>query len=133
MTTKAKPAQRDAAVAALVEALDHPLKKEIVAVRDLILGVSPDISEGVKWNAPSFRTKEYFATVHLRSRDTLQLVFHLGAKARPDVTSMEITDPAALTKWLAKDRCLVTLGAGKDFKANAAPLEVLVRDWIAYL
>lgn len=123
----------DPAVAAMLEALDHPLKTEIVAARDLILGVSTDIREGVKWNAPSFRTTAYFATMHLRSRDTLHMVFHLGAKARPDVTAMDIPDPSGLMKWLAKDRCLVTLGAGKTFKANGAALKTLVADWIRYL
>ena len=133
MKTRTRSAQTDPAVSAFLDAFEHPLKSEIVAVRDIILSVDPQISEGVNWNAPSFRTTKYFATVHLRSRDTLQLVFHLGAKARPDVASMEITDPADLMKWLAKDRCLVTLGAGKDFKARAALFEALVGEWIRYL
>ena len=129
MKTRTRSAQTDPAVSAFLDALEHPLKSEIVAVREIILSVDPQISEGVNWNAPSFRTTKYFATVHLRSRDT----FHLGAKARPDVASMEITDPAGLMEWLAKDRCLVTLGAGKDFKARAALFEALVGEWIRYL
>ncbi len=133
MTTKIARTRADPGVVAFLAALDHPLKAEIVAVRDIILGVSADIGEGVKWNAPSFRTTAYFATVNLRSRDTLQLIFHLGAKVRPDVASMEIADPAGLMKWLAKDRCLVTLGAGKAFKANTPAFKTLVPDWIRYL
>ncbi|ATC65274.1 hypothetical protein CMV30_15690 [Nibricoccus aquaticus] len=110
--------------------LDHPLKNEIVEVRRIISGVSPAIQEGVKWNAPSFRTTEFFATIHLRARDKIQIVFHLGAKARDDVQSMAISDPCSLIKWLAKDRCLVTVG---DVVANKAALVAIVRQWIAYV
>jgi len=133
VTTKIERLRTDPAVAAFLGALDHPLKPEIVAVCDIILGVSPEIGEGVKWNAPSFRTTEYFATVHLRSRETLQLIFHLGAKARPDVKVMEIADPAGLMKWLAKDRCVVALGTGRTFKSNTTAFKALVRDWVKYL
>src|SRR5262245_41223578 len=58
--------QTDPAVIAFLRELDHPLKQEVEAVRQIILGVSPEIREGIKWNAPSFRTTEYFATLNLR-------------------------------------------------------------------
>jgi hypothetical protein len=37
--------------------LDHPLKEEIVAVRDIILGADKEITEHIKWNAPASATK----------------------------------------------------------------------------
>ena len=123
-------AQEDAAVAAFLAALDHPLKKEIVAARQVVLGADASIREGVKWNAPSFRTSDYFATLHLRTTDQLQMVFHRGAKAKAAKT-MEIPDPNGLMKWLAPDRCLVSLGKGKDFTANRAALADIVQAWIA--
>ena len=53
-------------VDAFVQKLDHSLKAEIEAVRAIILGANPEISEGIKWNSPSFRVKEYFATIQKR-------------------------------------------------------------------
>jgi hypothetical protein len=35
-----------------------------------------------------------------------------------------------LIEWLAKDRCLVTLGKGKDIAAHRAAFESIVREWI---
>ncbi|MBI3844027.1 MAG: DUF1801 domain-containing protein [Planctomycetes bacterium] len=128
-----KPAssQTDPAVVAFLRDLDHPLKKEIEAVRQIILGVSPEIREGIKWNAPSFRTTDYFATFNLRATDKVQLVFHKGAKVKDNSTKgMQIADPAGLLKWLAKERCLVTLGVGKDISAKRAALQSIVREWI---
>jgi hypothetical protein len=88
----------------------------------------------VKWKSASFRTTDFFATVHLRSTDCVQLVFHTGAKVKATAkTGIEIPDPAHLLKWLAKDRCLVTLGAGADIARNRTALEALVREWIRWV
>ncbi len=38
-------------------ALDHPFKAEVEALRAIIKGVNPNITEQVKWNAPSYRYK----------------------------------------------------------------------------
>jgi uncharacterized protein YdhG (YjbR/CyaY superfamily) len=122
--------QTNPGVAAFLRELDHPLKKEIESVRRILLGVSPSIREGVKWNAPSFRTSEYFATFFLRSRDSVQLVFHLGAKVKDGTQRRRSADPAGLAKWLATDRCLVTLGRGKEIAGNRAAFEAFVRQWI---
>ena len=76
--------QADAAVVGYLRDLEHPLKKEIEAVRRIVLGFTPAIGEGIKWNVPSFRTAtEYFATFNLRAKDSVQLILHLGAKVRP--------------------------------------------------
>jgi flagellar motor switch protein FliG len=34
--------------------LEHPLKKEIEEVRQIILSANPHINERIKWKAPSF-------------------------------------------------------------------------------
>jgi len=120
-------------VDAFMAKLQHPLKAEIETVRAVIIGVSPAISEEIKWNSPGFRTTESFATVNLRATDRLQFVFHLGAKVRRDPPEMKIADPAGLMKWLAKDRALVTVGAGPEFVANQAALLKIVRAWVKYV
>ncbi|WP_437675023.1 DUF1801 domain-containing protein [Sorangium sp. So ce131] len=119
-------------VIAFLRALDHPRKREIEAVRQIILGVSPEIREEIKWNAPSFRTTDHFATFNLRTKDHVRLILHRGAKVKDTAAKgLEIADPAGLLEWLAKDRCLVTLGDAKDVEAKRAALEAVLRAWIA--
>lgn len=131
---KPAPARNNAAVEAYLKALDHPLKKEIAAVRLIILGVSPKIGEGIKWNAPSFfAVSDWFATFNVRRQDRVELIFHFGAKAKGISAQDKIPDPAGLLKWLAKDRAMVTLGAGRDIAANRKAFESLVRAWIKLL
>ncbi len=131
--SKAGDSSPDPAVAAFLRDLDHPLKKEIEAVRKIILGVSPTIAEGIKWNSLSFRTTEYFATVFLRATDQVQLIFHLGAKVKDNSKELKIADPAGLIKWLSTNRALVTAGSPKELPGNRAAFESIVREWIEYV
>jgi hypothetical protein len=48
-------------------------------------------------------------------------------------TGINIADPAGLLKWLAKDRCLVALGVGKDIQEKRAAFEDIVREWIRWV
>jgi uncharacterized protein YdhG (YjbR/CyaY superfamily) len=124
----------DAAVITYLKKLDHPLKKDMEAARKIILDVSPDICEGIKWNVPSFYTTDYFATFHVRATDSVQLIFHTGAKVKETAkTGLKIADPHGLIKWLAKDRCLLTLGKGQQIQANRKAFEEIVRQWITNL
>ena len=124
---KAKPADD---VDGLLDGLKHPQRKEIDAIRKAIGGADKSISEGVKWNAPSFRTTEWFATVNLRSKDELQVVLHLGAKVRAGQKRPVIADPNGLLKWLANDRAMATLS---DTPADRKALAAIVRHWIKYV
>ncbi len=129
-------ARPDPAVAAYLRELKHPLKKEIEAVRQIILGVSPQISEGIKWNSPSFRTKEWFATLNLRAQDGKErvwLILHLGAKVKDKAKPVKIADPAGLLKWLGKDRALATFTDAKDVQAKRSALQAILREWIRYV
>lgn len=130
---KPAPARSDPAVAAYLKTLEHPLKKDFEAARRIILGASPAIHEGIKWNVPSFATSDYFATFNVRAKTGVEFIFHFGAKAKGIQAKGKIADPKGLLKWLADDRAMVSLGAGKDIAANKSAFEALVRAWIKYL
>ncbi|MCA9255871.1 MAG: DUF1801 domain-containing protein [Phycisphaerales bacterium] len=131
-STRGAPAPDD--VDAFMRDLDHPLKNEMEALRRIILGASPTITEGVKWKAPSFRTTDDFATMNLRSTDSVQVIFHTGAKVKSYAkTGIEIDDPAHLLKWLSRDRAMMTLADARDLKKKRAAITTLVKAWIQLL
>lgn len=102
-----------------------------MVLRQLILGADPRITEEIKWNAPSFRTTEHFATFQLRAKDGVQIIFHLGAKVRETATTgIPIADPAVLLTWLAKDRAAVSFHNLAEIQAKQAAFTDLVRAWI---
>lgn len=121
-----------AAVDAFMAALDHPHKAAIIAVRETVLGVDPSIEEGVKWNVPSFRTREYFGTIHMRAKVGIGLILHLGARVRQDA-SVQIDDPDGLLVWLAPDRAVVHFASETDVRQRASALQAVVRQWIAFV
>ena len=119
-----------AAVDRLIQALNHPLKPEMEAIRSIILDSDSRITEGIKWNAPSFYCNGWFATYHVRSRDRLQVIFHRGAKVRANPAGrLPIDDPTGLLKWLAKDRCIATFSSASDLAAKKSALNSIVSQW----
>lgn len=120
----------DVTVPAFIASLDHPLKNVVSALRILLLGIAPLISEEVKWNAPSFRTTEHFATMHLRAKDAVQLILHLGAKSKRKITPDDVDDPAGLLTWLGPDRASVSFANTADLAGKREALISIVRQWM---
>ncbi len=112
--------------------LEHPHKAAVEVLRDVMRGADRSIAEGVKWNVPSFRTHEYFATTHLRAKVGIGLILHLGARVRKEA-SLRIEDPDGLLIWLADDRAVVHFGDVDDVRARAAALQAVVRQWITFV
>lgn len=128
------PADTSVAVDAFMAALDHPHAAAVQRLRALVLGVDPAIAEGVKWNAPSWRTTEYFATTQLRAKSGIGLVLHLGAKARalPD-GGLKIEDPDGLLAWPSPDRALLAFADLAEVEAREEAVRAVLRQWIRHL
>lgn len=125
---------RPEAVDALLANLDHPHLQGIAALRTWVCGADPSIQEGVKWNAPSWRTHDYFATTHLRMKRGFGLILHRGAKVKslPE-GGIAVPDPTGKLKWLAPDRGLVEFDDHDDLATKGPALQELLRTWITRL
>lgn len=137
-TSSPKPARRSASTPESVESflasLDHPSKEEILALRQILLAADPAIAEGIKWNVPSFRTSEHFATLNLRAKNGVGVILHFGAKKNDiSTTGVSIADPDSLLEWLAKDRAMVTFRNLNDIAAKQAAFTNLIRQWIKHV
>jgi len=122
------------AVDEFMKTLEHPFKSEIEMLRRAILAVDPAVAEGIKWNSPSFRTGEYFATTNLRARAGIGLILHLGAKVRGlPGGGIKIADPAGLLKWLGKDRAMVEFATRNELRQKTGALQAVLRQWIEYV
>jgi hypothetical protein len=121
-------------VAAFLDALDHPRKPEIQTLRRIILDADPGIAEGIKWNAPSFRTSEWFATFHLRAKGGVQVILHFGAKVRDrSGARAAIADPESILTWLGDDRASATFRDREDVRARESAFAAVLRAWIRHV
>ena len=132
-SSKKTNADTSAAVDAFMTTLEHPHKAAIAALRDVMRAADPSICEGVKWNVPSFRTHEYFATTHLRAKVGIGLILHLGAKGRDGGGGPRIEDPEGMLVWLAADRAVVHFADLDVVEARRATLQAVVRQWITFV
>lgn len=117
-------------VETFLKSLKHPLKAEVEAIRAIILSADKQITEHIKWNAPSFcYNGEDRVTMNLRAQGCVQLIFHRGAKVK-DSQGFAFEDEAGLLEWLAPDRAIVKLSNMKDVKATKAALKRIVSRWV---
>jgi hypothetical protein len=113
-----------------LEDLDHPMKAGIMQLREAILAANDQITEHIKWKAPSFRYGgDDRVTFNLRPRDRIMLVFHRGAKKRPD-DGFDVTDPTGLLTWAAPDRATLTLHSLDEVRAHQEEIVKLVNAWM---
>lgn len=111
--------------------LDHPLKETVSNIRAAILGWNDEITEHIKWNAPSFCINgEDRVTMNLRAEDHVKLIFHRGAKVK-DATDFEFEDSSGRIVWLAPDRGVIKLTAEDETAENAIPIAEVVNQWMA--
>lgn len=120
-------------VATFLDALDHPHKHGIVRLRKIVLGLDRRIREEIKWNAPSFRIDEHFATFKLHPPKSIQLVLHTGAKGRSNTRTFTVEDPRGLLKWPASDRCVLMLASDEALSLHESDVVRILRQWIAQL
>jgi hypothetical protein len=115
-----------------LDQLEHPLKKEILAVRKIILGANKELTEQIKWNAPSFCFNgEDRITFNLLGKDFFRLIFHTGAKVKEKkVKGKLLEDKSGLLEWAADDRAVAKFNDMKEIKANEKVLIDIVNRWI---
>jgi hypothetical protein len=110
--------------------LEHPSKAEIERVRAIVLAADPEITERIKWKAPSFCYRgDDRVTMRLHPSTRLQLIFHRGAKVK-DSTDFDFDDPTGLMTWATKDRAVVTLTDMAAIEAHETELADLVTRWM---
>ncbi|MCA0454286.1 MAG: DUF1801 domain-containing protein [Chloroflexi bacterium] len=118
---KAKPLNDTPAVDDYLAKSDHPFKAEMAAIRQIIMAAHPGITEGIKWNAPSFYYKGDMVVFTPHVRDHILMVFPNG---------IVIPDMAGLLEGDYKDRRMAHFNDMSDVQDKKAALEAAVRGWI---
>lgn len=113
---------RDPEVDAFVSSLDHPLEPGIQAVRDIVLGVDPRVTETIKWKSPTFVFEGNIASIEPRSKKHVSLLFHQGAKLPGSHPKLEGGGETVRYMRFADEA---------DVKKKRKDLEKAVQAWIA--
>jgi len=121
------------AVSTYIAQLDETVGPIVEKLRQIILDTDPEISEEIKWNAPSFyytgemkpfnpkEYKQYLIVMNLHKR--ILLVFPSGAKIN--------NDSNLLTGDYADGRRLLHIGGMDDVLQKEQALRDAIKDWIS--
>ncbi len=105
-----------------MDKLNHPFKTEVQIIREIIKNVNKDITEQIKWNAPSFSYGgESLVTFNLWEQGRIHLVFH-----NPMISKVK-------SKVLEGDydyRRMAYFADMKDIEAKKSALEKVLKDLI---
>ena len=113
-----------------VTALEHPLKAEVDRLRKAILAASDQVTEQIKWNAPSFGINgNDRVTFNLHAQDHFKLIFHRGAKP-PEDAKFTFEDDTGWLEWAAPDRAVFKVENMADLEAKESRLIGLINRWI---
>lgn len=105
-----------------MEKLDHPFKAEVQMVREIIKNVNPNITEQIKWNAPTFSYQgEFLVTFNLWGKKRIHLVFH-----NPMVSNVK----SKLLEGDYDDRRMAYFADESDIQAKRKTLEKALKDLI---
>ena len=111
--------------------LSHPLREGVIAMRAAILASDEQITEHIKWNAPSFCYRgDDRVTFRLHPANRFQIVFHRGATVREDSGDFVFEDDSGLLRWVADDRATVTFEDMAEIDAKQAALVEIVGRWM---
>lgn len=104
-----------------LEGLDHPLILPIRAVRDVILAADPRMTETVKWSSPTFMYKGNLASINVRAKKLVSVLFHEGAG---------IPDPSGLLEGDGDHARTARFTDLADVEHKKDALTMVVRNWI---
>ncbi|QHT69961.1 DUF1801 domain-containing protein [Rhodocytophaga rosea] len=113
--------------------LEHPLKPEIEMVRSIILNANAQLTEHIKWKAPSFCYQhDDRITFNLHGNSYFRLIFHCGAKVKASTsTSRLFEDSTGILEWITNDRAIATFADMEDVRSKETALKEVVHKWIA--
>jgi len=100
-------------------------------LRGIVRTAAPDLSETIKWNAPSFADGDQDrVTLGLERKGGVRMVLHRGAAVK-DTAGFGFDDPQRLARWPSPDRGVMTFHDLAAIEAKAVALQTLIRRWIA--
>lgn len=105
--------------------LDPAMRPAVNAVREIIKTAGPELSERIKWNAPSYYYKEDIVTFGpARSKDKIMLVFH-----HPNIVKIK----SELLEGDYKNRRLVYINSEKEIRYAKKELERIIKESVKML
>ena len=101
--------------------LEHPLKSEMEAIREIILTTDSKMTEAIKWGGPTFNYKRNLATINPKAKKFVNLFFQNGAS---------IHDEYGILEGEAKEVRVIRFKDMNDVEKKKEGLQAIVKEWV---
>lgn len=117
---------------AFLSALNHPQEGLIQELRTMIRGVGSELTEGIKWNAPSYALEgRDIITLNFHYKDYVTIVFHTGPEGKDRHTKTTLfVDDTGLLDWAADKRALLKIPSMDFLHESKEEIEKVIAHWI---
>jgi hypothetical protein len=107
-------------------------KSLVESVLKAILEACPDLSETIKWKAPTFcHEGKDRMTIMLHKKDRVGLILHTGAKPKEDKKAPRLyQDVTGLLEWNSNIRATITFRDVADFSSKRNLFKKAVKRWV---
>jgi len=99
---------------------EHPLKEEMLTIREIVLAADKRMSECIKWSSPTFTYEGNLASFNLQAKKHISLMFHTGANLPGDFPSLMGSGDTA------RD---MTFESAEDVEEKKTELVSIVKAW----
>lgn len=120
-------------VSRFLDELNHPFRKEIEQLRNLILTANNELIENIKWNGPNYCYRnEDRITMRIQpiTKKQIQVIFHRGAKVQEQAKEKLILQNFDVLTWKANDRAIATFHQMQDIEDGKTDLNKIINKWI---
>ena len=114
--------------------LNHPFRKEIELLRNVVLSVDTNLTENIKWNGPNYCfDNEDRITMRIQPTTSkqIQLIFHRGAKKQEQPTDKMIASKSKMLVWKENDRAIASFKNRQDIDNAKTELTEIIKQWIS--
>ena len=114
--------------------LNHPFRKEIELLRNVVLSADNNLTENIKWNGPNYcLNNEDRITMRIQPTTSkqIQLIFHRGAKKQEQPTDKMIASKSKMLVWKENDRAIASFKNRQDIDDAKAELTEIIKQWIS--
>ena len=114
-----------------LDQINPSLRDEIEYLRSIIMSTGMNLSEGIKWNAPSYSINgNDRITLRINSPKMIQMIFHRGAKVQKQPPERILDDKYTILLWKENDRAIATFKSLNEIQDNILILKEIITKWI---
>lgn len=117
-----------------LDELNHPFKKEIELLRNVVLSADNNLTENIKWNGPNYcidNVDRITMRIQPTTTKQIQLIFHRGAKKQEQPTDKMIASKSKMLVWKENDRAVVSFKNMQDIDNGKTELTEIIKQWIS--